>query len=177
MTGLSHEVKCTWRTVDRKPMGTPWGRHYDIAEMPPDTICQCKPCLDARTPTITLYSGAKLVEWTPAAARFAIMSEGTVVIGDPHTVLHQDIMQAPTNLGFGETLLLGVLLHHRGDRWDIAYLQPLKMRTDEAGMRLLSRLTTWAEFREGCVLTLLDQEERLRRFAEDVRRDNLNRNG
>lgn len=142
-----------------------WHVHVEPAAMPPDMLCNCKACLKGRAPLVTLYSDAKLAEWVPQSMRFAVLSDGTIVVGDPNTVLHMDIMHAPHTLSLGETMICGVLNFRRG-WWDVVYIQPFVPRTDENAMRLLSRLTTWADFTSGARVQWLTPEERISRWEE-----------
>lgn len=171
----THDISCNWR-IARGPGVDSWAFHKP--EAPVDWaggtwLCNCRDCLNARTPRIQLFTELPLRDWPHEAARLAVCATGEVVIGDPSTVLHADIMLAPNLIGEGQVMIAALLMFQHG-WWDICYFQPFIPGSDERAQKLLSRLSTWTEFIKdaGRGVELLHEDERERRLQEDIRNSN-----
>lgn len=163
-----HIMECDWR-VARGPGRPVWIRHYEPHEMgdldPRQRLCNCRGCLTQRTPRVELFTDVRLVEWPHDSARFAVLGDGSIILGEPGTVLHKDIMLCGTHFRRGDPMIFGVLQSRRGRSWEICYLQPIIPRSDEGAVLLLSRLTTWLDLIAGAgEILLLTLEERTAAF-------------
>lgn len=151
-----------------------WPRHFNTHEIevrsgfeadPREVMCNCRACLVERTPRVELFTDVRLSEWPHDSARFAVLGDGTIVLGDTRTVLHADIMLCGTHFGCGDPMIFGALQSHRGRSWEICYLQPVIPRSDEGAMLLLSRLSTWRDLIGQLDVILRDIDARLKDFV------------
>ncbi len=99
-------------------------------------------------PLIRLWQNKPLAEWPERGCRFAITATGSIITGDPTTVLHSDMVKGAGSIKEGETLIAGCVVPYRR-AWTMYAVQNFSNVGAEGGpatQLLCSRLTTWADF-------------------------------
>jgi hypothetical protein len=129
------------------------------------------------SPTLTLYFDGHLSEWPEHGCRFAITGTGRVLTGDPHRVLHEDMVRGSCLVGEGERFLAGCIVPYRR-AWTMYAVQNFAVQARSPGKGpspaevLCSRLSTWAEFTRGERIFWPHDGEFSVEFEERIFRDN-----